>query len=222
MAEGEASAPPQPATPARRGRLTWVRAAADRVPTRWFTSIATALFLAVTAAFGGMATAAVPAPAELAAGQEHRNAQLALTVRRAVLLDEFPEAGVWPEEGERVLVLDLDVENVWTRPLATGGDASVSAALRVQRLGDAAPASVARYDDATGSPWLQPGVPARVVVTWTVEASAIADGDELRVDVRDETLYTGSVVLSGQYWEDPKTAAVVTVRVEDLGAGAGG
>ena len=46
------------AAPVRKRRFEWIRAASDRVPTRWLAGIATALFLVATAAFGGLATAA--------------------------------------------------------------------------------------------------------------------------------------------------------------------
>lgn len=78
-------------TPPSRSRFGWLRAASDRVPTRWFAGIATGLFL-VAAAFGGLATAAAPAVVALEPADEHRNAQLALTIGRAVLFDEFAHA----------------------------------------------------------------------------------------------------------------------------------
>src|SRR5688572_26515536 len=96
-------------TPRARGRLGWLKAASDRVPTRWFTGIGTALFLVATAAFGGLATAAEPEITALAPGEAHRNDQLSMTIERAVLVDEFPEAGVYVDDGERVLAVLLTV-----------------------------------------------------------------------------------------------------------------
>lgn len=201
-----------------RTRFGWLRAASDRVPTRWFAGIATALFLAATAAFGGLATAATPEITALEPGDEHRNDQLAITVERAVLVDEFPEAGVFVDDGERVLALLLSVENTWDEPLTASPHSSVTESLTIDALADP-PDSVARYDDATINPVLQPGVPAQIVLAWTVEAGAFDDAQRLTVELNDMTLYTGSFVANGQWWTDPVAAATLTVAVEDIGAG---
>lgn len=206
-------------TPGPRGRLGWLRAVSDRVPTRWFAGIATGLFLLATAAFGGLATAATPEVATLEPGQEHRNDQLAMTIERAVLVDEFPEAGVFVDDGERVLAVLVSVENTWTEPLAAYPDSSVTESLAIKGLA-AEPDSVARYDDATLNPVLQPGVPAQIVLAWAVEADEFADAQKLSITLNDMTLYTGSFVANGQWWTDPTAAATTTIAIEDIGAGA--
>ena len=164
----------------------------------------------------------MPAPdiPVLAAGDEHRSEQLAVTVDRAALIDDFDEAGIYVEPGERVLALVVDVENLWTEPLPTTTGFSVSSTIRVTGAKGSEPASVARFDDATLAPRLQPGVPARLVLTWPVDDDRFADGDTLSIILSDETLYTGTSVLSGQYWDDPVKTAVVEVAIEDVGAGA--
>lgn len=202
-------------------RLAWLHAAADKLPTSWLAGLGTAAFLAVTAAFGGLAPVAATPLAELTAGDEHVNTQLSVVVERAVLIDDFPEAGVRAEPGQRVLTLVLKVENRWTKPLPPRGDESVSQAVRLPALGDVPPETVARLDDATMSPWLQPGVPARLAATWAVDDEAFAGGEDLTVDLRDASLHTGRFVRAGDYWDDLRVAAHVTVVVEDLGAGAG-
>ena len=206
-------------TPATGRRSGWLRAASDRVPTKWFAGIATGLFLAATAAFGGLAAAAVPEVTALEPGEEHRNDQLTIAVERAVLVDEFADAGVFVDDGERVLALLVSVENEWTQPLAAYADSSVTESLTIDELIGTPPDSVARYDDATVSPTLQPGVPARIVLTWAVESDRFEDSQELRITLNDMTLHTGSFVANGQWWTDPVPAATVTVVLEDIGAG---
>lgn len=220
------------AAPTRRRRGDWIRAASDRVPTKWFASIGVVLFLAVTAAFGGLATAAEPAgPGELTAGEEYVNDQLAITVQRAVLLDEFPEAGISVQEGEHVLAVQVDFRNEWTQPLAASRGSSVAESILIESrtlepLADAEPttdaraSSFARLDDATLNPWLQPGVDATLVLTWAVSPDEYADGDDLQIALNDMTLYTGSFVAEGQWWIDPVAAVIVTVPIVDLRAGA--
>lgn len=210
--DGEGS-PPSP-----RRRFGWVRAASDRVPTRWFAAIGTGLFLLATAAFGGLATAATPPVTALEPGDEHGNDQLAITVDRAVILDEFPEAGVFVQDGERVLAVQVTVENRWTEAISASPTGSVAGSLQIAEVPDE-PDSVARYDDATLAPWLQPGVPAQLVVAWAIAAEDFADGDLLHLTLQDFSLYTGSFVTSGQSWDDPVPAATLTLSIDDIGAG---
>lgn len=193
----------------------------DRVPTQWFAGIGTVLFLAATAAFGGLATAAEPALPELGPGEEYRGEQLSLRIERAVLIDALPEAGLRPEEGQRVLVVIGTFENLWTEALPSGPGQSVSEAVRIERNADTAPDSVARFDDLTLSPWLQPQVPAQLALGWLVDDEEFTAGEELRLLLREQTLFTGSMVVDGQYWSDAAPAAIVTVVLDDVGAGAG-
>ncbi|MET0297593.1 MAG: hypothetical protein ABW024_09340 [Microbacterium sp.] len=213
------SEPAPDAVAVPRRRFAWVRAASDRVPTRWFAAIGTGLFLAVTAAFGGLATAAEPEVPVAETDQAIVAAPFTVTVERAVLLDEFPEAGVYVEDGERVLALQLEVVNDWTEPLAAGSEDSLADTVRVEGLDVAA--SAAHYDDATINPRLQPGVPTTVVLTWAVDADRFAEGDEIEVAVNSMTLYTAGYVASGRWWTDPVATATVAVPLTDAGAGAG-
>lgn len=209
------------AAPVRKRRFEWIYAATDRVPTRWFAGIATGLFLAATAAFGGLATAAPPEPEQLEPGEPHVTAQRSFTVQRAVLIDELPEVGAYPEEGERVLALIVDVENRWDEPIrASDGIGGLSDSFTVKGVDPEIPMRSARYDDATGVPWLQPRVPARVVFGWAVDADTFTGDEDLTVTLNDMTEYTGSFVEQGRWWIDPVADAVLTVEIEDLGAGA--
>lgn len=220
---GRTGAAPQ--TPARPRRAPgWVGAVTDRVPTGWLTGILTVPFLAVTAAFGGLNAVAAPPVPDLEAGETHENGPFALTVERAVLIDELPEAGITIAEEDkadtRVLALVVTVENLWSRALPAGHASGVTGAVRIDQLGDLAPAAVARFDDATTAPFLQPGVPAELVLTWAVDADLFADGDALEIDLRDFTLQTGQLITYGTWWANPVEGARLTVDVTDVGAGA--
>lgn len=206
------------AAPAPKRRFAWLQAASDRVPTKWFAGIATGAFLVATAAFGGLATAAPPEPAELLPGEAHITDQRSLTVQRAVLIDALPEAGVVVEDGRRVLALVVEVQNRWDEPLSSIGSDGVAGSLRVAGIGEAG-AAAARMDDATSSPVLQPGVPAELVYAWAVEADAFEDGQDVEVTLYELSLYTGSFVTAGRWWDDPVADATVTVSVSDVGAG---
>ncbi|GAA5202959.1 hypothetical protein [Microbacterium jejuense] len=216
------------AAPARKSRFTWVRAASDRVPTAWFAAIGTGAFLAATAAFGGLAEATPPPLAVLEPGEAHVTDMRTLTVVKAVLIDELPGSGTWPEDGERVLAIVVDVTNNWDQPLRTRGSWSVEESFSIKGLEsdrdlgddekDPGP-SVARYDDTTAGPILQPGVPAKVVYSWAVDADDYQAGDELEVTLDDMRLYTASFVAQGSNWQDPVPTATMSLPIEDVGAG---
>jgi len=207
----------------RVSRFARLRAATDRVPTKWFATIGTVLFLAATAAFGGLADVPAEAKAleQLAAGETHTSPQLAITVERAVLIDSLSGTGAFPddEKGERLLVLLVEMENLWDRPLATFGSEGVQRAVLLE--GDARAADgIVREDDQTFTPWLQPGVPAVLAFSWVVPGGAYADEQPLRVVLSDATLYQAQLLSSRESWVDPAPAAVVTIPVDDVGAGA--
>ena len=211
------AAPDEPAS----GRGARLHALTDRIPTGWFAGIFTAAFLALTAGFGGLAAVAVPPVPELAPGETHTSEQFALSVDRAVLIDELPGSGVTPEFGERVLAVVVTVENTWTRPQPAAASDSLVDVVRLPSRDDAVPA-IARLDDATGNPYLQPRVPAELVLSWLVDSEELADGDELRVELRDHSLSTGKLITYGDTWGSPVTSAYVDIAIEDVGAGATG
>ncbi len=217
------STPPRPdetsAAP-RPSRFTRLQKATDRVPTKWFAAIGTGLFLAVTAAFGGLAPVAVAEKVmpELVAGETHTSPQLAVTVERAVLIDSLSGSGVTPDrdKGERLLVLLVEVENLWNRPLSSSGSESFTNAVRLG--GDTRPVgAVVREDDQTSPLWLQPDVPALLAYTWAVGPRDYAEGDDLTVIVQDAELIIGQLLYTGEDWGDYAPAATVTVPLEDAG-----
>lgn len=190
------------------------------MPTKWVAAAATAVFLAATAAFGGLAPVKAVAIPEIDAGEQFTSDQFAITVERALLIDEFKEAGAYADQDkdERVLALQVEVENLWTEPQPSTGKGALAGVVRVNDLEHAG--SVARYDDATKSPLLQPGVPASVVLTWVIDGDDFAEGDEITVTLNNMTLYTASFVASGQWWNDPTPAVTVPLVLTDVGAGA--
>lgn len=208
----DAAAPPK--------RTRWVTAVTDRVPAKWIGGIATAAVLASTAAFGGLSAVAVAPLPELAVGEMFTGAQLQITVQRALVVDELADTGVKAGESQRLLVVILDATNIDDDPRGTQTSGSVSE-IRIEGMPDAPP-TVARLDDATLSPWLQPGVPAALVLTWAVPASAFAEGDDVRVSLHTATKLTGQYFVAGDYWADIVVAAHVNVAVEDLDQTEGG
>lgn len=189
------------------------------IPTKWIAGIVTGGFLVVTAAYGGLETVQPEPLVALQPGETHENDQLALTVERAVLIDDFREAGTIAGEGERVLALVVTVENVWTDPLMASGNNSVGMTIRVDDLGDVAPDSIARMDDATWAPYLQPGVPAQLVATWLVPETQFSEETPIDLTLRNPSLHIGQHLTYGASWGEPVEAATLTVTATDVGAG---
>ncbi|WP_413317657.1 hypothetical protein AA0Z99_11980 [Agrococcus sp. 1P02AA] len=217
-----AAAPPAVAAKRGTGRAgSWMSKAAEKVPMRWLTTAVAGIFLAATAAFGGLETAASTLPEELAAGEAHVGPFASFTLERAVLIDTFDEAGATadPAAGERVLAVVGTVEGTWDRSIGTDST-TFAQAIRLEALPDASVTAAARLDDGTISPAVQPGVPAELVLTWIVPDDLFADGDEVRVSLLDHQLYVGSSTLYGEYWSDQELAATVLLEAEDVGAGA--
>lgn len=213
------SAADAPAGARQVGRGAWLRKAAGSVPVKWLTGAVTAVFLVATAAFGGLEPVAATPPAELGAGDEHRSELASFALQRAVLIDDLPEAGAYAGPGERVLAVVVDAENLWSEPVGTL-TSTFQQVFAIESHPELELASTARVDDATVGVTLQPGVPAEIVVAWLVPAQSFADGDEVRVVVHDHTVREGSDVLFGTYWDSPAPAAVVTLALTDVGAGA--
>jgi hypothetical protein len=207
-----ASADPVP-VPQRR--FHWVRTTASRVPTSWFAGIGTAVLLAVTAAFGGLATVDPPGLATIAAGEAHISDQFALTIEDAFLHDADPDAGIHLDEGERMLTVRVLVENLWDQPQSTAG---LAENITIDGLSLSAARAI-RADDRTASEALQPGMPVELDFRIRIAEGDYRDGDVLNVTFNDKSLYTGTFVMSGTSWTDPEPAAELSLEIRDTAKG---
>lgn len=204
-------------TAAPTAKRTLARRALDRVPVKWLSTGLLAVFLAATAAFGGLVEVERPGIPVLDAGETFIGAELEMTPVRIAVLDELRGSGVFPADDERVLTLIMDVQNLSEFARLSSATGSLSET-RIEGLEKVAPA-IARLDDETGHPWLQPLVPLRVALTWVVPAGAFADGDDVRLLLPTASRYVGQSVRYGVYWTDVAVAAHMNLPVEDLGSG---
>ncbi len=199
----------------------WLRAATERIPTAWIPGILTAVLLGATAAFGGLDAVASSPVATLEPGETHRNDMLSITVERAVLIDTLKDAGAYAKDGQRVVAAVVTAENRWDTALpANAKSAGLSGSIIASGLGDRPPDAVARLDDGNTSPWLQPGVPAELVVAWIIDEDELTDADELHLELRDFSLVTGRLIVNGEWWDNPVVVAEMAVPLTDVGAGA--
>lgn len=94
------------------------RSAANRVNAKWITILLTAVFLAVTAAFGGLARAETE-ETELAIidpGTAFAGELLSITVEQAIV-EDYDDAALFAAPGTRRLMLQLSVVNHWDGPV---------------------------------------------------------------------------------------------------------
>lgn len=227
------AAVPQSTTSTSAGTRTLAQRAIDRVPLKWLSTAALVVFLGVTSLFGGLEAVAAPETPVITVGTTVVGTEIEMTPVQATLIDKLNTTGVFPGEGQRILSLVLDVRNlsefarssstedalgrIRVEGLAELLGASGLTALEVQ--GAVKPA-VARLDDGTFSPWLQPGLPVRLVLSWVIPTGAFGDGDNVRFDLPTGTRAVGQSVLYGVYWTDEHTAAYTDIVLEELGDGA--
>jgi len=194
-----------------------------KVPTRWFVTALVALFLAASAAFGGLEEAETPPIPQLDLGESFTGAELRIAVEDVVLIDAFPEAYITPEPGNRLLVIRATVENVWDKPVSTYS--SIGAADNVRPRGidgmEDEPLTVAVISDGSQYPELQPAVPVELAFIWEIPAGAISQSDVVQIDVLDKVYAADGFVTYGERFQDPFVAASVEAPVTDVGAGVG-
>lgn len=214
------STQPDASAPDRGARL--LRKAANRLPFRWLTIAISGLALVATAGFGGLEAVPVAEPLELVAGEAFIGELAAITVERGVLIDDFGEGGATVDEGERVLVVVLTAENLWTQWIATASSVTPFwMSFAIDGMPDAEIASFALFADGTLGPVLQPGVPAQLTMSYVVPAELLAAGDRVRIVLTDQSVTRGQDFVYGDYWmPDAEPSAFVTVELTDVGAGA--
>ncbi|MFD6699939.1 MULTISPECIES: hypothetical protein [unclassified Microbacterium] len=215
------AAPPAVADAATRAaseaRATaWARKMADKVPTGWLITGAGAVLLASTAAFGGLADVPKPKTPELRVGQHYVGSDLDMSVVSAAIGGEVRGTSLYPTDGQRTLVVVLDVTNEFDKPRSAGVKDAL-AGIGVDGI-DTVRFNANRTVDGTSVSYLQPDVPARVRVAWLVDAGEVAVGDEIRLALPDSTHYVGQLFTQGDYWSDLRTGAYVTVKVDAVPA----
>jgi hypothetical protein len=200
------------------------------VPTKWFITALSTLFLVASAAFGGLAAVPTPPLPTIEPGSTFAGTQLDIAVSAAVLIDAFPEQGIEPTPGNRLLVVRAIVENVWDFPVSTMGGVGAADNLRVVGANgvtadglseDTPPFAVAIVSDGSQQTELQPGVPVELAYIWQVPSNALADAAQVRVAILDKVYHSGGQVAYGENFADPFVAAYTEVAVTDVGAGMG-
>jgi len=216
------STPPQPLSSWRERARTLY----DRVPTKWLITGISAALLGLSAVLGGLNDVpATPIP-QIEAGQPYVGERLTITADRAALIDAFPEQGVRPADGNRLLVVIATVENTSNDPvriatLTSKADTLLPVGVEFAQQATA-PSAILVFDDGSTVSTVQPGIPVEVAFVWEVPADELSDGDELRVDLLDRTYQGDATVYFGDRFSDDFVAGYLAFTIEDLGAGSDG
>lgn len=199
------------ASPSRFARL---RSGADRVPTKWFAGIATGIFLVVTAAFGGLATAAEPELPELEAGETFASEQVDMTAQRAFISDEQIDGltnELEPNEDVIALVVDITNNTDSAQPGAV-----LNRNITLTEHPEVVPV-VAHLADTTALPWYQPDVPTTVVFGWILPEGTYAEGEKIRFSLGEQTFISDPFFEHfAPYWSEPELAASVVIPTRIL------
>lgn len=213
----------RPAAPQPPAWRRYLRRLFGAIPTRFLLLGFVAIALGISALFGGLKDVPVAALPVVAPSETVTGAQLDITIERSVLIDGFPEQGIVPTEGKRLLVVIATVEDTTTLPVTSAAGIGIADNLRpidVDGITEAStPLTVAILSDGTESPELQPGVPEELGFMWEVEPGALSDGQDLRVGVYDKVYTLSGDFTAGDYYDDPFVSAYVETTVEDVGAG---
>ncbi|MEU4014765.1 hypothetical protein AB0E56_05800 [Microbacterium sp. NPDC028030] len=210
---------------ARAKVLGWARRSIDLIPTSWLITGAGAVLLATTAVFGGLEAAAVDPTPVVEVGETFAGSDLEMTVVGVELRDELSdERGrtlVFPDEekGERILVVTVDVTNTFDTPRPSTANAPQSPVvdgIRIEGLDEKG--DVLRADDGERAPRLQPDVPARLLLTWTVGPDDFHDGDEITLTLPESDHYVGQSVMRGDYWVDVRVGATLPATIDEVSA----
>jgi len=198
----------------------------DRLPTKWLITGVSAVLLGASALLGGLDDVPTPPTPQFEPGDRYEATQLTIQPESASLIDGFPEHGVTPAEGNRLLVVIATVENTWSDPvrIATGSTEPDSLVpVGIELAGEyRAPIDLIVFGDGTTVATVQPNVPVQVAYVWEVPAGSVADGDDVRFDVLDREYQGEARIYFGDRFSDFHVAGYVTFTVEDLGAGVSG
>lgn len=220
--ESVSGAPAASSNPDARAKvLGWARRSIDLIPTSWLITGATAVLLAATALFGGLEAAAVDPTPEVVVGETVTGSDLEMTITGVELRDDRGELSVFPDEaqGERILVVAVDVVNTFTAPRGSTSlseSSPVVDGIRVTGLDEKG--EVFRADDALGSPTLQPDVPVRLLLAWVVGPDDFVGGDEIALTLPDSTHYVGTSVMRGDYWDEVHVGATLSTTIDEVTA----
>lgn len=187
----------------------------------WVAGVSVIALLSVFVIAGGLAASERTA-AEVGAGDTVRTSLYTITVQRAELADEVESQYLTADDGETLLLVTVEMENLSDRPIGVGTAAnrveskivnSRTPLLEVPNTTDSFSTRAWRPDDSSGGVILQPGVPSEVVLAWSVPDDAFPEGT-VPIDVFDAREQGGQVILSSSVISWQRTDQVARVSVE--------
>lgn len=177
--------------------------------------------LGVSGLFGGLDPVPLTARVDrVEPGREVTVRPFALTVKRAVAVDEIDGVARPLVVGRHLMVVSLDVENLSDRSVRSVLLLPTSRAMSYQDrslvvLDDRLAPSTARLydvDSDTAVSFLSPGLSYRLAVVWEFAGPV---PDRLPIGFAELTLRGGSVSPDVLEWEDAEESATMTMPVQD-------
>lgn len=210
---------------ARSASARAARSATDRRARPLWIAGCTAVGVVAVFLLAGGLVAAERTPAAASAGNEVRTSLYAVTVTGAELTDAVESEFLEAEEGETLLVMTVEIENLSDRPIGVGTAAnrvesklvnSRTPLLDVPQATDAFSTRAWRPDGSAGGVVLQPGVPDEVLLAWSVPDDAFPSGT-VELDVFDARAQGGQIILSSSVisWQRTDRVARITVDLEE-------
>ncbi|MFE6997049.1 hypothetical protein ACFVAE_13875 [Microbacterium sp. NPDC057659] len=218
---GDKSAAPSAQTDAGEAkRANWFRTQLDRVQTKWVGTIGLVLFLAATAAFGGLNAVADPGPPSVHTGDLVTTDSLEMIVQKVYLADRIEGgANIDSESEDRVLAVQIDIKNLAETPRIMRSTFEGLGETQIKG-GPAKAPDVSRPSEPTGgSVTLQPGIKDTIILSWAVDPTAFPDGKEVRIALPDPQSYRGQFLDHDLHWTNEGVSAIVAATVEDIGEG---
>lgn len=188
----------------------------------WIVAALIAAALIVVIAAGGLAAARADV-VRVGQGDEIRTATYAITVLDTRLAQTVESEGLDAEPGETLVVMRATIENLSKTPIGVGSTADLTKANLINTdrplldlvgaVPTGASTAVWRADGSAGQVFLQPEVPAEVMIAWTVSTESVAD--DLSLEVHEAEVSVGAVLLSSHVvtWNAGEVAASVTLPV---------
>lgn len=198
-----------------------MRATLDRVPTKWASTIGVGVFLAATAAFGGLAEVPPPdGPAEVGPHELVTTPNLEMTVTRAFISDRVvggPSIG--PDDHARVLAVEIEVTNLFDSFRMVRSELEGLGPTRIIDGPDETPDVSRPGETANSSILMQPGLTERFILSWLVDPDEYHEGDEVRIALANPESARWEFLDQNLHWSNNAVSAYATVALDDLGEG---
>lgn len=214
--DAEVTEPPAPHGVIGRS-VAWIRTWWNDLEFVQMWHVVTVLAIVTTAGFGGL-DAVDKTPQTFDLGKPFDNGEFTITVQKAVLRSEIVGGGAViakEKPGRMYLAVLAEVTNNSDRVDVVSSQFSLPNVPDVQDISQfqGQRAVTLRIEDGSFLVGLQPDIPEKVAVVWSVPSAAVLPGSTVSIQVPYRKFSRG-LVLYGEGWVDDGKSATTTVPVE--------